>query len=66
VLAAIGDPGLILLDEPYQGFDRGAYADFGEGVFRWRAEGRAVVVVTHMLNHLDRVDTVLDLTPVGV
>ncbi|MFI5908808.1 ATP-binding cassette domain-containing protein [Dactylosporangium sp. NPDC051541] len=66
VLAALGDPGLILLDEPYQGFDRGSYTDFWEWVFRWRAEGRAVVVVTHMLNVLDRVDTVLDLTPVGV
>ena len=66
VLAAIGDPALILLDEPYQGFDRGSYTDFWEWVFRWRGEGRAVVVVTHMLNVLDRVDTVLDLTPVGV
>ncbi|MGI5244318.1 ATP-binding cassette domain-containing protein [Dactylosporangium sp. CA-139066] len=66
VLAALGDPDLILLDEPYQGFDRGSYTDFWEWVFRWRAEGRAVVVVTHMLNVLDRVDTVLDLTPVGV
>jgi ABC-type multidrug transport system ATPase subunit len=65
VLAAIGDPDLILLDEPYQGFDRGAYVDFWEWVFRWRAEGRSVVVVTHMLNALDRVDTVLDLTRVA-
>ncbi|MER7005562.1 ATP-binding cassette domain-containing protein [Dactylosporangium sp. NPDC000555] len=66
VLSALGDPDLILLDEPYQGFDRGSYTDFWEWVFRWRAEGRAVVVVTHMLNVLDRVDTVLDLTPVAV
>ncbi|GAA4246230.1 ABC transporter ATP-binding protein [Dactylosporangium darangshiense] len=66
VLAAIGDPDLILLDEPYQGLDRGSYTDFWEWVFRWRQEGRAVVVVTHMLNLLDRVDTVLDLTPVEV
>jgi ABC-type transport system involved in cytochrome bd biosynthesis fused ATPase/permease subunit len=28
-----------------------------------RSEGKAVVVVTHLLNELDRVDTVLDLTP---
>ncbi|MEV8515370.1 ABC transporter ATP-binding protein [Dactylosporangium sp. NPDC051484] len=62
VLSAIGDPDLILLDEPYQGFDHGSYVDFWEWVFRWRSQGRAVVVVTHMLNSLDRVDTVLDLT----
>jgi ABC-type multidrug transport system ATPase subunit len=65
-LSALGDPDLILLDEPYQGFDRDSYTDFWNWIFHWRAEGRAIVVVTHMLNHLDRVDTVLDLTPVGV
>lgn len=62
-VATLGDPDLLLLDEPYQGFDRGTYVDFWEHVFRWRDEGKAVVIVTHMLNSLDRVDAVLDLTP---
>ncbi|CAM5614898.1 ATP-binding cassette domain-containing protein [Streptomyces fumanus] len=63
VLSALGDPDLLLLDEPYQGFDRGSYVDFWRSVWAWREAGRAVVVVTHMLNRLDRVDQVLDLTP---
>ncbi|MEU5085256.1 ABC transporter ATP-binding protein [Streptomyces sp. NPDC021356] len=63
VLSALADPEVLLLDEPYQGFDRGSYVDFWQNVWRWREEGKAVVVVTHMLNQLDQVDTVLDLSP---
>jgi YD repeat-containing protein len=63
VLAGLGEPDVLLLDEPYQGFDRGSYLDFWQQLWRWRAAGKAIVVVTHLLNQLDRVDTVLDLTP---
>ena len=62
VMAALGEPDVLLLDEPYQGFDRGTYLDFWHEVFRWRDAGKAIVVVTHLLNQLDRVDIVLDLT----
>ncbi|WP_329103683.1 ATP-binding cassette domain-containing protein [Micromonospora sp. NBC_01699] len=63
VLAGLGDPDVLLLDEPYQGFDRGTYLDFWHQLWDWRAAGKAIVVVTHLLNQLDRVDTVLDLSP---
>ncbi|MER5358435.1 ABC transporter ATP-binding protein [Streptomyces sp. NPDC002785] len=63
VLSALGDPDVLLLDEPYQGFDHGSYVDFWQNVWGWREEGKAVVVVTHMLNQLDQVDHVLDLSP---
>jgi ABC-type multidrug transport system ATPase subunit len=63
VLAGLGEPDVLLLDEPYQGFDRGSYLDFWQQVWRWRAAGKAIVVVTHLLSQLDQVDTVLDLTP---
>ena len=62
VLAGLGDPDVLLLDEPYQGFDRGTYLDFWHEVWRWRDAGKAIVVVTHLLNQLDRVDVVLDLS----
>jgi ABC-2 type transport system ATP-binding protein len=61
-LALLGDPALLLLDEPYQGFDRGTYVDFWDHVDRWRSEGRAVAIVTHMLAEVTRVDHVLELT----
>jgi ABC-2 type transport system ATP-binding protein len=63
VLSVMGEPDVLLLDEPYQGFDRGTYLDFWRLVWHWRDAGKAVVVVTHLLNQLDQVDTVLDLTP---
>jgi ABC-2 type transport system ATP-binding protein len=61
VMAELGDPDVLLLDEPYQGFDRGSYVDFWEQLWRRRDEGKAVVVVTHLLDRLDRVDTVVEL-----
>lgn len=65
VLASLGDPDIVLLDEPYQGFDHGSYLDFWSEVWKSRDRGRAVVVVTHLLEQLDRVDVVLDLPTAG-
>ena len=64
-LALLGDPAVLLLDEPYQGFDHGAYLNFWDHVDGWRAEGRAIVVVTHMLAELSRVDRVVELSATG-
>ena len=60
-LALLGDPDVLLLDEPYQGFDHGAYVDFWHHVERWRDDGRAVLVVTHLLTETDRVDRVVEV-----
>jgi ABC-2 type transport system ATP-binding protein len=62
-LALLGDPEVLLLDEPYQGFDHGTYVDFWEHVHRWREQNVAVAVVTHMLTELWRVDRVVELIP---
>lgn len=60
-LTMIHDPGLLLLDEPYQGFDHGTYVNLWEQIERWTAEGRAVVVITHLLPEHDRVDRVVEM-----
>jgi len=60
-IALLGDPGLLLLDEPYQGFDRGTYINFWDHCRRWSRAGKAVVVVTHMLAELGRADRVIEL-----
>lgn len=62
VMTTLYEPDVLLLDEPYQGFDRGTYVDFWEQLHRLRDAGAAIVVVTHLLNRLDDVDVVLDLT----
>ncbi len=60
-LALLADPAILLLDEPYQGFDRGTYVNFWDHCRTWRDAGKAVVVVTHMLAELERVDRVVEL-----
>lgn len=60
-LALLTDPAVLLLDEPYQGFDRGTYVNFWDHCRRWADAGKAVVVVTHMLAELHRVDRVMEL-----
>jgi ABC-type multidrug transport system ATPase subunit len=61
ILGDLHAPDLLLLDEPYQGFDQGSYLDFWQQVYQWRDAGKAVVVVTHLLHELDRADHVIDL-----
>ncbi|MGH2850064.1 MAG: ATP-binding cassette domain-containing protein [Solirubrobacteraceae bacterium] len=61
-LALLGSPTVLLLDEPYQGFDHGAYISFWDHVSRWKSDGLAVVVVTHLLADVSLVDRVVELT----
>ncbi len=60
-LALLGEADVLLLDEPYQGFDHGTYVNFWDLVDAWRAAGRVVAVVTQMLAELNRVDHVVEL-----
>jgi ABC-type multidrug transport system ATPase subunit len=60
-LALLGNPTVLLLDEPYQGFDHGAYVSFWEHVARWTSLGMGVVVVTHLLADRDLVNRVVEL-----
>jgi ABC-type multidrug transport system ATPase subunit len=60
-LALLGDPDILLLDEPYQGFDHGSYVSFWDHVERWRRAGRAIVVVTHLLVESVPVDRVVEM-----
>ncbi len=60
-LALLGDPEVLLLDEPYQGFDFGTYVNFWDNVGGWRRAGKVIVIVTHMLAELERVDRVIEI-----
>jgi ABC-type multidrug transport system ATPase subunit len=61
-LALLGSAHVLLLDEPYQGFDHGAYVSFWEHVTRWKGAGIGVVIVTHLLADEALVDRVVELT----
>ncbi|MFK4119924.1 ATP-binding cassette domain-containing protein [Streptomyces longwoodensis] len=57
-LALMHDPALIVLDEPYQGFDWDTHQRFWELAGHLRERGRSVVVVSHLLNDLQHFDAV--------
>ena len=48
-LALLADPGVLLLDEPYAGFDWDTYLRFWELTAQRREAGRSVLVVSHFV-----------------
>ncbi|MFF4473151.1 ABC transporter ATP-binding protein [Streptomyces sp. NPDC001599] len=61
-LALLHDPEVLLLDEPYQGFDWETYLRFWDLVEELRVRGKAVVVITHLVFEQDRFDLLADLS----
>jgi ABC-type multidrug transport system ATPase subunit len=61
-LALAHDPDVLLLDEPYQGFDWETYLRFWDLVGDLRARRRAIVIITHLVFEQDRFDLLADLT----
>ncbi|MEU0302631.1 ABC transporter ATP-binding protein [Streptomyces sp. NPDC006175] len=55
-LALMHDPDVLLLDEPYQGFDWETYLRFWELATSLRDAGRSVLVVSHLAYDIDRLD----------
>ena len=60
-LALLHDPDVLLLDEPYQGFDWETYLCFWELAEDLRARGKAIVIITHLVFEQDRFDVLTDL-----
>jgi ABC-2 type transport system ATP-binding protein len=60
-LALMHDPEVLLLDEPYQGFDWETYLRFWEIADESRRAGRVIVIISHLVFERDRFDTLLRL-----
>jgi ABC-2 type transport system ATP-binding protein len=60
-LALLHDPDVLLLDEPYQGFDWETYLRFWDLVADLRARRKAIVIITHLVFEQDRFDLLADL-----
>jgi len=58
-LALLPDPELLLLDEPYAGFDWDTYQKFWGLVAARRAGGRAVLIVSHFVVDEQRFDRIV-------
>ena len=60
-LALMHEPALLLLDEPYAGFDWETYMRFWEMAEGRRARGMAILVVSHLLTERERMTRVYTL-----
>jgi ABC-type multidrug transport system ATPase subunit len=60
-LALMHDPPVLLLDEPYQGFDWETYLAFWDLTGELRAAGTATVVISHLVFEQERFDRVCHL-----
>ena len=60
-LALMHQPKLLLLDEPYSGFDWETYLRFWEMSEKRRAEGMGILIVSHLLAERDRLDRMYEL-----
>ncbi|MDG9710595.1 ABC transporter ATP-binding protein [Streptomyces sp. DH10] len=60
-LALMHEPQVLLLDEPYQGFDWEMYLRFWELAESLRDRGRSVLVVSHLAYDTERLDRVFRL-----
>jgi ABC-type multidrug transport system ATPase subunit len=60
-LALLHNPQLLLLDEPYAGFDWETYLRFWEMAERRRANGMGILVVSHLLAERARLTRIYEL-----
>ena len=60
-LALLADPDVLLLDEPYAGFDWDTYEKFWVLVAERRADGRSVLIVSHFVVDHDKFDRIVEV-----
>lgn len=58
-LALLADPDLLLLDEPYAGFDWDTYQKFWGSVAQRREAGRTVLIISHFVVDEERFDRIV-------
>jgi ABC-2 type transport system ATP-binding protein len=60
-IALLHDPDVLILDEPYSGFDWETYLLFWEFVVEARSQGKTIIIVSHLMYDQSRFDQVLTL-----
>ncbi|MDN3029526.1 ABC transporter ATP-binding protein [Streptomyces sp. S.PB5] len=60
-LALLADPDVLLLDEPYAGFDFDTYLKFWDLVGQRRQAGRSVLIISHFVTDEERFDRIVQL-----
>jgi len=60
-LALLHSPDLLLLDEPYQGFDYESFLNFAGMLNDWRTQEKAILTISHLVTADLGMDRVLEL-----
>ena len=60
-LALLPDPAVLLLDEPYAGFDWDTYQRFWQLMASRRSSGRSVLIVSHFVEDEARFDRIVEV-----
>ena len=60
-VALLADPDILLLDEPYAGFDWDTYRRFWALAAERRDAGRSVLVISHFVTDRERFDRIVEL-----
>lgn len=60
-VALLHDPDLLLLDEPYTGFDWETYLAFWELATELKGRGTSIAVISHLINERERFDRIYEL-----
>jgi ABC-type multidrug transport system ATPase subunit len=55
-IALMHDPDIVLMDEPYQGFDWDNYLNFWDIAGELRDQGRTVLIISHIAHDIERFD----------
>lgn len=55
-IALMHDPDVVLMDEPYQGFDWDNYLNFWDIAGELRDRGRTVLIISHIAHDIERFD----------
>lgn len=61
IISLLHQPTLLMLDEPYQGFDYESYRAFWDLADEFKRVGRSALIVSHMLIDRERLDRVYSM-----
>ena len=60
-IALIHNPDLLILDEPYAGFDWETYERFWDFTLQYKEDGKSILIVTHFISEKSHFDNIYQL-----